>query len=56
MNIVPWLVRHASWSRTRYNVGADGMTAYQRLNGAAYAGVVALMGEVVMVKVATDKT
>jgi hypothetical protein len=34
--LVPWLVRHGPWARTRFKQGHDGLTAYSRLNGSQY--------------------
>ena len=49
--LVPWMLRHGPWARTRFRRGHDGSTAYSRLNGAQYRGVACKFGEQVLVKV-----
>ena len=45
---LPWLVRHAAWQITHYQVKSDGRTPYERLRGGRpYNGQVAEFGEVV---------
>ncbi len=45
---LPWLVRHAAWQITHYQVKSDGRTPYERLRGGRpYNGQVAEFGEIV---------
>ena len=53
--IVRWLVRHAAFVFTRYQVGHDGFTPWRRLTGRTWNGVVAEFGEQVMGKLALKK-
>ena len=53
--IVRWLVRHAAFVFTRYQVGHDGLTPWRRLTGRTWNGVVAEFGEQVMGKLALKK-
>ena len=43
--ILPWLIRHAGALISRYQIGADGMTAYRRLRGRNYDKVMIEFGE-----------
>jgi hypothetical protein len=45
--VLPWLVRHASATISRYQRGRDGMTAYRRLKGREFAKSVTEFGECV---------
>ena len=38
--IVKWLIRHAGFVKTRYQVGHDGVTAWRRLTGRTWNGIV----------------
>ena len=42
-----WLVRHASSTMLRYEMGADGMTPYRRIKGKPFAAKVCKFGECV---------
>ena len=53
--IVRWLVRHAAFVLTRYQVGHDGLTPWRRLTGRTWNGVVAEFGEQVMGRLAFKK-
>ena len=53
--IVRWLIRHAAFVITRYQVGHDGHTAWRRLTGKQWNGVVAEFGEQVFGKLALHK-
>ena len=53
--IVRWLVRHAAFVLTRYQVGHDGLTPWRRLTGRTWNGVVAEFGEQVMGRLALKK-
>ena len=48
--LVAWLIRHAVWSLRRYQVKNDGRTAFVRVFGKAYTGLVLLFGERVLYK------
>ena len=50
-HLMKWIVPFAGFCRTRFAVGSDGTTPYQRLNGAPYSGLMVSFGEEVMVKV-----
>ena len=43
--VVRWLIRHAAFIITRYQVGHDGHTAWRRLTGKAWNGTVVVFGE-----------
>ena len=45
---IPWLVAHAGSVITRYKIGEDGKTAYQRWKGRKYARAIAEFGECVI--------
>ena len=47
-----WLIRHAAFIITRYQVGHDGHTAWRRLTGKAWNGTVAEFGKQVFGKLA----
>ena len=49
-NIVPRMVRHAAWCRTRFSTGHDGLSPYERLKGVPYRGQTLNIGEQVLVK------
>ena len=53
--IVKWLIRHAAFVRTRYQVGHDGLTAWKRLTGRTWNGIVMEFGEQVRGKLAMKK-
>ena len=53
--IIRWLIRHAAFVITRYQVGHDGHTAWRRLTGKPWTGVVAEFGEQVFGKLALKK-
>ena len=48
--LMPWLVRHAGWLVTHYQVKVDGKTPYERLRRRPYNGEVVEFGEVVHYK------
>jgi hypothetical protein len=50
MPILAWLVRHAAWLITRFQVRTDGSTGYRNLKGKKYSGDVAEFGEQVFLK------
>ena len=45
LDIIPWIVRWAAICYSRYAVGKDGRTAYERLRGRTCRAVVVPMGE-----------
>ena len=49
-NLIPWIVRWADICYSRYAVGKDGRTAYERLRGRSRRAVVVPMGEKVWYK------
>ena len=53
--IVKWLIRHAAFVKTRYQVGHDGFTAWKRLTGRTWNGIVMEFGEQVRGKLAMKK-
>ena len=53
--VVRWLIRHAAFIITRYQVGHDGRTAWRRLTGKVWNGTVAEFGEQVFGKLAPKK-
>ena len=53
--IVKWLIRHAAFVKTRYQVGHDGFTALKRLTGRTWDGIVMEFGEQVRGKLAMKK-
>ena len=53
--IARWLVRHAAFIMTRYQVGHDGLTPWRRLTGKNWNGTVAELGEQVLGKLALKK-
>ena len=55
MPIARWLVRHAAFIVTRYQVGHDGLTPWRRLTGKSWTGTVAELGEQVLGKLALKK-
>ncbi len=54
--IVKWLLRHAAFLLTRYGVGHDGMTAWRRLTGRSWNGLVVEIGEKVFGKLALKRS
>ena len=48
--IFPWLVLHAADVLNKFLVGADGQTAYERVKGRAYNGVMLEFASVVLYK------
>ena len=48
--LIAWLIRHAAWSLTRFQVKNDGRTAFVRVFGKAYTSQVLPFGERVMYK------
>ena len=54
--IARWLIRHAAFVVTRYQVGHDGFTPWRRLTGKNWNGTVAEMGEQVLGKLALART
>ena len=55
LQVMIWLVRHAAWVLTHFQVGHDGFTAWRRLSGRPWKGTVAEFGEQVIVKLAKKK-
>ena len=53
--IATWILRHAAWTLTRFQVGHDGMTPWRRLVGRSWNGYLAEMGEQVMGKLALKR-
>ena len=53
--IATWILRHAAWTLTRFQVGHDGMTPWRRLVGRSWNGYLAEMGEQVIGKLALKK-
>ncbi len=54
-NVLPWIVHHCAFVRSRFNKSSDGTTPYYRLNGAHYHGHVVPFGEVVMIRIGDEK-
>ena len=50
-----WLVRHAAWVLTHFQVGHDGFAAWRRLSGRPWKGTVAEFRKQVMGKLAKKK-
>ena len=50
LDIIPWIVRWAAICYSRYAVGRDGRTAYERLRGRSCKAIVVPMGEKVWYK------
>ena len=50
LDIIPWIVRWAAICYSRYAVGRDGRTAYERLGGRSCKATVVPMGEKVWYK------
>jgi hypothetical protein len=48
--VLPWAGRHAGFLRTRFAVGYDGKTAWLRLRGQGYKGILVEFGESVFFK------
>ena len=53
--LLPWLVRHAGATISRYQKGLDGLTAYRRLRGREYDRVMIEFGECVWYLLNKDK-
>ena len=51
-----WLIRHASFVLTRYQVGHDGQTPWRRLTGKEWTGYAFNFGEKVMGRLALKKS
>ena len=49
-NLVPWIVRWAGICHSRYAVGKDGRTAYERMRGRTCKAIVIPVGERVWYK------
>ena len=43
-----WLVEHAADVLTKFHVGADGMTAHEKIKGRAYSGMMMEFGQAVL--------
>ena len=56
MNIWPWMVRHAAWTRGRFGVKANLRTAYEDAFGNPYTGQVLPFGESVLFKIPHSAT
>ena len=50
--VAKWFIRHVAFIFTRYQIGHDGHTAWRRLTGRNWSGVVAELGEQVLGKLA----
>ena len=50
-----WLVRHAAFVFTHFQVGHDGLTPWRRMTGKHWNGTVAEFGEQLMGKFAKKK-
>lgn len=44
--LMPWLVRHVPWCRSRFQQGRDGRSSHQRLYGKPYTSATLMFGEV----------
>ena len=53
--VVDWIIEHAAFVLSRFSVGHDGMTPYERLTGRKWARPMIELGEVVLAKFATRK-
>ena len=53
--VMAWLVRHAAFIFTHFQVGHDGLTPWRRMTGKHWNGTVAEFGEQVMGKLAKKK-
>jgi hypothetical protein len=53
--IVPWIIRHTPWLRTRYLEQKDKHSSYWHLKGTEYKGTVAKFGQKVMCKLQAEK-
>ena len=53
--MVDWIIEHAAYVLTRFSVGHDGMTAYERLTGRKWVRSMVEIGEVVLAKFALPK-
>ena len=49
--VFAWLVRHMTDAHSKFHIGADGRTAYERLKGKPYAGIMLPFGEAVLHRV-----
>ena len=49
--IMHWLIRHAAYLLTKFHIGADHMTGYQRLHGKGSSERTAELGEHVLIYV-----
>eukprot|EP00971_Amphidinium_carterae_P283385 5625998-Amphidinium_carterae.1 len=49
--VFPWIVEHAADVLTKYVIGKDGMSAYRRLKGKNYRGVVYEFGQRVLYRI-----
>ena len=56
MNIWPWMVRHASWTRSRFGIKANRKTAFKDCFGHAYTGQIVPFGEMVLFKMPSSHT
>ena len=54
-NMMDWIIEHAAYVLTRFSVGHDGMTAYERLTGRKWIRPMVEIGEVVLAKFALPK-
>ena len=51
MNVWPWMVRHAAWTRARFGLKANMRTAYEDAFGGQYTGQILPFGEVLLFKI-----
>eukprot|EP00434_Breviolum_minutum_P036168 symbB.v1.2.032038.t1/scaffold3793.1/size50245/2 len=50
MSIWPWMVRHASWTRSRFGIKANRRTAFEDCFGHPYPGQIVPFGDMIMFK------
>ena len=50
MSIWPWMVRHASWTRSRFGIKANRRTAFEDCFGHPYTGQIVPFGEMILFK------
>ena len=53
--VMEWIIQHAAFVLTRFSVGHDGMTGYERLTGQKWRRPMVEFGEVVLSKLALRK-
>ncbi len=55
MKIMEWIYPHAAYVLTRFSLGHDGMTAWERLTGSKWTRPMMEIGETVLAKLATRR-